>query len=191
MTDGRQKLRHRGLARAAGGGSDEEPAPRSFGHCLRGAFAAIAGDARQLRAFRAAPATFLSRHHIDVSDPVGASALQALAQLAGVGRPADPSGEAKASDGLVIAPSPIHGEGVYAESDLGAGTAVCDVMVGPQVSHTASKINKSGTPNVEMVLTDGGLQTKTTRVIDPGEELVGDYPLLSQVPSGTPPPRSS
>lgn len=168
----------------------------SFGASLQRAVSALTGDSRQVRAFQADPARFLTRHHIDVRQPAGAGALAALSQLTeapAASRAADPSGEAHAADSVVVAPSAIEGEGLFAGGGMPAGSTVCDVGVGDQVSHPASKVNQSNAPNTEMVVSGGQMVVTTVRTIKPGEELVANYPLLDPATKANvkvPPPRS-
>jgi hypothetical protein len=192
MGHDRQKFtRH---AQAQSGGRDEEVATASFEQRLHQAVASLTGDARQIRAFQASPAAFLRRHQIDVRRPEGAGALDALAQLAsrrlGVqGRPADPSREANTIDAVMVAPSTIHGDGLFTGDVLSAGSPICDVMVGEQVSHAASKINMSKDSNTGISMQGDHMIVTALKDIGPGEELVGEYPLVDR-PSDIPPPRS-
>jgi len=165
----------------------------SFGASLQRAVSSITGDSRQRLAFQASPQAFLARHSIDVRGVEGRGALDALTQLVQTrgAREADPSGEAHAS-GVVIAPSDIHGEGVFASAGMDAGQTVCDVGVGDQVSHTASYVNQSSaSPNATMVDGPNGLVVSTLRPVQPGEELVANYPLVDgNVKATIPKPRS-
>ncbi len=199
---GHERERYRGRAaeeRQDQDGSEQVATP-SFAGSLQRVVQALTGDTKHVREFRAGPAAFLRRHAIDVRQPQGASAMAALSELtaerAGAARPADPSGESRATDAVVVAPSNIHGDGVFAEAGLQPGEPVCDVAVGAQVSYTASKVNQSTSPNTEMVNQGGHLVVTTMRTVQPGEELVADYPLLDDagkaaVKDTLPPPRSA
>jgi hypothetical protein len=177
-------------ARSRLSAADADARPASFAQNLHRACQFITGDARQRSAFQAAPVEYLRRHSISVDHPEGARALAALLAVGSAGvRHADPSGEANAADSVVVAPSPIHGEGLFTQDSLPAGTPVCDVYVGDQISHPTSKINKSATPNAQWMVEGSSITMQTMKPIEPGEEVTADYPILSK-PSHIPPPRS-
>jgi hypothetical protein len=100
---------------------------------------------------------------------------------------AEPMQGGTAVDGLVVAPSSIHGVGVHTEEPLGAGTKLYDVQTGDHMSRPLAKTNRSDNPNATMVTRgDGQLDVVTLGPIEPGQEILIDYPRDSEMPAGSP-----
>lgn len=91
-------------------------------------------------------------------------------------RSADPSGESAAHSALVLSPSPIHGDGVFAGAPISAGTVVSRLVVGEDVSYTASKVNQSENVNVAPTGPATSQVLTATQDLGPGEEVLADYP---------------
>jgi hypothetical protein len=140
-------------------GSEElAPSGRHLAQARRIEQAAIAAD----------PHAYLARFGVDVAN-------------------AEPVQSGGAVDGLVVGPSAVHGVGVHTQEALGAGTKLYDVQTGDHMSRPLAKTNRSDNPNATMVTRgDGQLDVVTLGPIQPGQEILIDYPSDSEMPAGSP-----
>jgi hypothetical protein len=134
---------------------------------------AVTGNDAYRAQFEADPLGFLNRFGLGHAATNAAAARQLLG---GATRHADPGGESRADARLVIARSPIHGEGVFTSSPIAAGQIVSSLVTGDSVSYTASKVNQSSKVNVEPRPGSGGPVLVTTEPVRAGTEIVADYP---------------
>lgn len=152
-----------------------QAAPMRGGRALEQARHALGNP--ELRAqFDVDPVSFLERFGVH-GMAADAAAARALLGVAGSAQHADPTGQSAAHDHLVVARSPIHGQGVFARAPISAGTVVSRLVVGEDVSYTASKVNHASNANVVPQQTGAGVVLATTREIPAGSEVVGNYPF--------------
>jgi hypothetical protein len=149
------------------------PAPPTPQLSLERARHAVTGNPAYRSQFEADPLGFLNRFGLGHA----AASAEAARQLVGGGsRHADPGGESHADERLVIARSPIHGEGVFSSEPISTGEVVSALVTGDSVSYTASKINQSAKVNVEPRPSADGPVLVTTEPVRAGGEIVADYP---------------
>ena len=83
-----------------------------------------------------------------------------------------------------IRPSPIHGRGLFATTDIPQGATVGTVFhkSGAKLAEAEGRfINYSSTPNIELFMKEGDVCFRTLRLVKQGEELVGNLSQLKTI----------